>query len=211
MNKLAFLLAAMLFAGSGSALASGGADLRMEPAPVNRLDAASLQRGARNFVNYCLNCHSAKYMRYAASDGHWRRHGDDPGQPDVRVGQDRRHDECGDDARRRQGVVRHRAAGPVGHIARARQRLALQLFPRFLPRRHERQRLEQPRVPECRHAARRVAALRHGQAGRDRIREPRESDRRRDRPARDWPSWNRARTASGSCSRSSPTPTRRAR
>ncbi len=40
MNKLAFLLAAMLFAGSGSALASGGADLRMEPAPVNRLDAA---------------------------------------------------------------------------------------------------------------------------------------------------------------------------
>ena len=64
MNKLALLLAAMLFAGSGSALASGGANLRMDPAPVNRLDAASLQRGARNFVNYCLNCHSAKYMRY---------------------------------------------------------------------------------------------------------------------------------------------------
>ena len=36
----------------------------MDPAPVHRLDAASLQRGARNFVNYCLNCHSAKYMRY---------------------------------------------------------------------------------------------------------------------------------------------------
>jgi len=34
------------------------------PAPVNRLDVESLQRGARNFVNYCLNCHSAKYMRY---------------------------------------------------------------------------------------------------------------------------------------------------
>ena len=44
--------------------ASGGADLRLVPAPVNRLDAESLQRGARNFVNYCLNCHSAKYMRY---------------------------------------------------------------------------------------------------------------------------------------------------
>jgi len=26
---------------------------------------ASLQRGARNFVNYCLGCHSAKYMRYS--------------------------------------------------------------------------------------------------------------------------------------------------
>jgi ubiquinol-cytochrome c reductase cytochrome c1 subunit len=48
----------------GAAIASGGADLRMDPAPIHRLDAESLQRGARNFVNYCLNCHSAKYMRY---------------------------------------------------------------------------------------------------------------------------------------------------
>ncbi len=24
----------------------------------------SLQRGAANFVNYCLACHSLKYMRY---------------------------------------------------------------------------------------------------------------------------------------------------
>jgi ubiquinol-cytochrome c reductase cytochrome c1 subunit len=64
MNKFACILAALLFAGPGAAVASGGADLRMNPAPVNRLDAASVQRGARNFVNYCLNCHSAKYMRY---------------------------------------------------------------------------------------------------------------------------------------------------
>ena len=27
-------------------------------------DMASLQNGARIFVNYCLNCHSAQYMRY---------------------------------------------------------------------------------------------------------------------------------------------------
>jgi len=27
-------------------------------------DMASLQNGARLFVNYCLNCHSAQYMRY---------------------------------------------------------------------------------------------------------------------------------------------------
>src|ERR1700687_2037150 len=38
--------------------------LRLEPAPARRLDVESLQRGARNFVNYCLNCHSAQYMRY---------------------------------------------------------------------------------------------------------------------------------------------------
>jgi ubiquinol-cytochrome c reductase cytochrome c1 subunit len=64
MNKIASLSAVLLFAFSGVALASGGADLRLDPAPIHRLDAESLQRGARNFVNYCLNCHSAKYMRY---------------------------------------------------------------------------------------------------------------------------------------------------
>ncbi len=38
--------------------------LRLVPAPAHRLDVESLQRGARNFANYCLNCHSAQYMRY---------------------------------------------------------------------------------------------------------------------------------------------------
>ncbi|WP_020183635.1 cytochrome c1 [Methylotenera sp. 1P/1] len=33
-------------------------------APVDLGNHASLQRGARTFVNYCLNCHSANYMRY---------------------------------------------------------------------------------------------------------------------------------------------------
>ena len=28
-------------------------------------NVASLQRGARNFVNYCYGCHSAKYVRYS--------------------------------------------------------------------------------------------------------------------------------------------------
>ena len=33
--------------------------------PVSRLtDMAALQNGAKLFVNYCLNCHSAAYMRY---------------------------------------------------------------------------------------------------------------------------------------------------
>ncbi len=33
-------------------------------APIDVTDYASLQRGARTFVNNCLNCHSANYMRY---------------------------------------------------------------------------------------------------------------------------------------------------
>jgi ubiquinol-cytochrome c reductase cytochrome c1 subunit len=64
MKTILTLVAACLIGASGAALASGGADLRLDPAPIHRLDAESLQRGARNFVNYCLNCHSAKYMRY---------------------------------------------------------------------------------------------------------------------------------------------------
>ncbi len=33
-------------------------------APVDVTNTASLQRGARLFVNYCLGCHTAKYVRY---------------------------------------------------------------------------------------------------------------------------------------------------
>jgi ubiquinol-cytochrome c reductase cytochrome c1 subunit len=63
-GKFALLLAAVCVAAAGAAVASGGADVRLEPAPINRLDLASQQRGARTFVNYCLNCHTARYMRY---------------------------------------------------------------------------------------------------------------------------------------------------
>lgn len=45
--------------------ASGGDDVRLDKAPINLNDNASLQRGARNFVNYCLNCHNAQFMRYS--------------------------------------------------------------------------------------------------------------------------------------------------
>jgi ubiquinol-cytochrome c reductase cytochrome c1 subunit len=64
MNRLAcVILAVAAFLAAGTAAASE-ASARLMPAPVNRLDQESLQRGARNFVNYCLGCHSAKYMRY---------------------------------------------------------------------------------------------------------------------------------------------------
>src|SRR3989344_2908853 len=59
MKKLLFSLFFML---PLLALANEGAQL--DHAPIDLKDQASLQRGARTFVNYCLNCHSAAYMRY---------------------------------------------------------------------------------------------------------------------------------------------------
>src|SRR5207247_10743825 len=38
--------------------------VRLDSAPIDPRDVASLQSGARSFVNYCLNCHSEGMMRY---------------------------------------------------------------------------------------------------------------------------------------------------
>ena len=46
------------------AMASGGGDEGLDPVDIDLADKASLQRGAKTFVNYCLSCHSAAYMRY---------------------------------------------------------------------------------------------------------------------------------------------------
>jgi ubiquinol-cytochrome c reductase cytochrome c1 subunit len=62
MNWLAIPLAALLFAPL-VALAAGDT-MKLDRAPIDERDVNSLQRGARHFVNYCLNCHSAGYMRY---------------------------------------------------------------------------------------------------------------------------------------------------
>ena len=51
----------------GIGLASGVAaqhEAELEAANNNIGNAASLQRGAKYFVNYCLGCHSAQYVRY---------------------------------------------------------------------------------------------------------------------------------------------------
>ena len=48
----------------GCAHAVGGDTIAWDKAPVNTSDTASLQNGAKLFVNYCLNCHSAAFMRY---------------------------------------------------------------------------------------------------------------------------------------------------
>lgn len=66
---LALLFAAALL--SGTALAEGsaasksfGSDWQSWQADTSVSDTASLQRGARDFLNYCNACHSLKYMRY---------------------------------------------------------------------------------------------------------------------------------------------------
>jgi ubiquinol-cytochrome c reductase cytochrome c1 subunit len=43
---------------------ASGAELHLDKAPDHSRDYAALQSGAQIFVNYCLNCHSASYMRY---------------------------------------------------------------------------------------------------------------------------------------------------
>jgi ubiquinol-cytochrome c reductase cytochrome c1 subunit len=55
---LAFLLMVPMLA-----LASG-AELHLDKAPDRANDMGALQNGAKVFVNYCLNCHGASYMRY---------------------------------------------------------------------------------------------------------------------------------------------------
>jgi ubiquinol-cytochrome c reductase cytochrome c1 subunit len=43
---------------------SAGGGVALEHANNDVSNTSSLQRGARNFVNYCMGCHSAKYVRY---------------------------------------------------------------------------------------------------------------------------------------------------
>ena len=57
--RAAFVVA--LLAPLGALAAEGP---RLQTAPINAHDLTSLQNGAKVFVNYCLNCHNAGYMRY---------------------------------------------------------------------------------------------------------------------------------------------------
>ena len=58
----AFLVGLLLVPSLAGAAGQG---YPLDPADADVSNLASLQRGARNFVNYCLGCHSAKYMRYS--------------------------------------------------------------------------------------------------------------------------------------------------
>ncbi len=61
MNMIKKLL---LLALAAPAVAMASSGVHLDKAPYDLNDKASLQRGAKTFVNYCLNCHSASYMRY---------------------------------------------------------------------------------------------------------------------------------------------------
>ena len=59
--RILLLLAGLL----GPAIAFGATgEVKLDRANIDLRDAVSIQRGAKVFVNYCLNCHSASYMRY---------------------------------------------------------------------------------------------------------------------------------------------------
>jgi ubiquinol-cytochrome c reductase cytochrome c1 subunit len=57
--------AASFAAEEGGASKAFGADWKHWSADNEVDNTASLQRGARNFMNYCAGCHSLKYMRYS--------------------------------------------------------------------------------------------------------------------------------------------------
>jgi ubiquinol-cytochrome c reductase cytochrome c1 subunit len=69
-EKIALLLAFLL---PVPALAAG--DVPLDAAKTDIHNQASLQRGARNFVNYCLGCHGTQYLR-------WNRMAEDLGIPE---------------------------------------------------------------------------------------------------------------------------------
>ena len=56
---IAFVLSVGLAGG-----AAAQSEVELDAANNNIANTASLQRGAKYFVNYCLGCHSAKYVRY---------------------------------------------------------------------------------------------------------------------------------------------------
>jgi ubiquinol-cytochrome c reductase cytochrome c1 subunit len=64
MKKLLLTLLASLALMGGTAQASEGGVAWDKFPSAKTTDLAALQNGAKLFVNYCLNCHSAAFMRY---------------------------------------------------------------------------------------------------------------------------------------------------
>lgn len=64
MKQLLLILSFFMLSLSASVQAAGGYGITLEPAQNNLRDQDSLKRGAILFSNYCMACHSLKYMRY---------------------------------------------------------------------------------------------------------------------------------------------------
>jgi ubiquinol-cytochrome c reductase cytochrome c1 subunit len=59
------LFVALGLAGSAASASAAGDSIPWDRFNVDKMtDVTALQSGARTFVNYCLNCHSASFMRY---------------------------------------------------------------------------------------------------------------------------------------------------
>src|SRR6202167_6684654 len=63
MIKRLLLIAAALLP-AGVALAQEDGEIALKHAGTDITDIKSLQRGARDFMNYCSGCHSLTYLRY---------------------------------------------------------------------------------------------------------------------------------------------------
>jgi ubiquinol-cytochrome c reductase cytochrome c1 subunit len=63
MIKRLLLIAAALLP-AGLACAQEGSEIALRHAGTDITDIKSLQRGARDFMNYCSGCHSLTYLRY---------------------------------------------------------------------------------------------------------------------------------------------------
>lgn len=72
------LILVMMLSVGPWAMASGGGGVALDKAKVDLQDRDSIRRGAKVFVSYCLNCHSAAFMRYG-------RIGQDLGMSDEEV------------------------------------------------------------------------------------------------------------------------------
>ena len=64
MKKFITLFSLLLLSFVAPVQAAGGPAIELDPANNNLRDNDSLQRGAVLFSNYCMACHSAKYIRY---------------------------------------------------------------------------------------------------------------------------------------------------
>lgn len=64
MKNVFLLISFLILSVSSVAQAAGGPAIELEKANNNLRDQDSLQRGAVLFSNYCMACHSVKYMRY---------------------------------------------------------------------------------------------------------------------------------------------------
>src|ERR1700734_2610049 len=64
MIKRSLLIVIALLSAGTAAMAEEEGGIALQPAGTDIKNTDSLQRGARDFMNYCSGCHSLKYLRY---------------------------------------------------------------------------------------------------------------------------------------------------